>query len=369
MYTHNTNFPTTVRDVIRGDVLKYGTNEVMPPTAYELWEAGVYRTWKKDSNGNWVHTTPVETLYDWEKPQPNGKKSRPIYSDPIFYRSKNLGSINSGSGNSGSGNSGSENSGSGNSGSGNSGSGNSGSGKSKIPKIGEKYPGSWVPVYGPSHGVRETTPEGDELDPDFRKRRREELKEEEEARKRRKKDKRHDINHIIKCSINSDTFKVWGIVLSIVVVVGIAALTLIYSYPVLLWEEFQCSVSTTTTQLPLAACGYSTLATPRVPSYKLSSRSYFPSSRKVVIRSFSQEDSKLDPNWVTGFIDGDGCFHISIVEDIKTKTSWRVRPHFQIGTHIKDIVLMEDIKKFFKVGSINLKHGSKSIMFRVQSIQ
>ena len=82
----------------------------------------------------------------------------------------------------------------------------------------------------------------DELDPDFRKRRREELKEEEEARKRRKKDKRHDINHIIKCSINSDTFKVWGIVLSIVVVVGIAALTLIYSYPVLLWEEFQCSV-------------------------------------------------------------------------------------------------------------------------------
>lgn len=209
----------------------------------------------------------------------------------------------------------------------------------------------------------------DELDPDFRKRRREELKEEEEARKRRKKDKRHDINHIIKCSINSDTFKVWGIVLSIVVVVGVTALTLIYSYPVLLWEEFQCSVSTTTTQLPVTTRGYSTLATPRLPSYKLSSRSYFASSRKVVIRSFSQEDSKLDPNWVTGFIDGDGCFHISIVEDIKTKTSWRVRPHFQIGTHIKDIVLMEDIKNFFQVGSINLKHGSKSIMFRVQSIQ
>ena len=256
-YTHNTNFPTTVQDVIRGDVLKYGTNEVLPPTAYELWEAGVYCTWKKDSNGNWVHTTPVETLCDWEKPQPNGKKSRPIYSDPIFYRSKNLGSINSGSGNSGSGNSRSGNSGSGNSGSGNSGSGNSGSGNSgsgnsgsgnyrsgkyKIPKIGEKYPGSWVPVYGPSRGVRGTTPEGDEWDPDFRKRRREELKEEEEARKRRKTDKRHDINHIIKCSINSDTFKVWGIVLSIVVVVGVAALTLIYSYPVLLWEEFQCSV-------------------------------------------------------------------------------------------------------------------------------
>jgi len=35
-YTHNTNFPTIVRDVTRGDVLKYGTNEVMPPTAYEL---------------------------------------------------------------------------------------------------------------------------------------------------------------------------------------------------------------------------------------------------------------------------------------------------------------------------------------------
>ena len=83
----------------------------------------------------------------------------------------------------------------------------------------------------------------DELDPDFRKRRREELKEEEEARKRRKKDKRHDINHIIKCFINSDTFKVWGIVLSIVVVVGVAALTLMYCYPLVI-EGLECSVST-----------------------------------------------------------------------------------------------------------------------------
>lgn len=181
----------------------------------------------------------------------------------------------------------------------------------------------------------------DEWDPDFRKRRREELKEEEEARKRRKKDKRHDINHIIKCSINSDTFKVWGIVLSIVVVVGVAALTLIYSYPVFPWEEFEYSVSTTTPQLPFAVRGYSTIATPRRSSDKQSTISYSASSRKVVLRSFSQGDYKLNPNLLTGFIDGEGCFHISIVKDEKLKIGWRVRPHFQIGLHLKNIVLME----------------------------
>ena len=41
------------------------------------------------------------------------------------------------------------------------------------------------------------------------------------------------------------------------------------------------------------------------------SRGFSTRNKKVVLRS-SLKNFKLDPNWVTGFVDGEGCFHVSI---------------------------------------------------------
>lgn len=81
----------------------------------------------------------------------------------------------------------------------------------------------------------------------------------------------------------------------------------------------------------------------------------------------SEDNFKLDPNWVTGFTDGEGCFHISITEDKRQKLGWQVRPCFQIALHRKDKALLEAIQKYFGVGKIS-RQGPQALQLEMQSL-
>ena len=82
----------------------------------------------------------------------------------------------------------------------------------------------------------------------------------------------------------------------------------------------------------------------------------------------SVENLNLNPNWVTGFVDGEGCFHISISERKGRKFGWQVSLHFQIGLHVKDKAVLDAIKEHLYVGEIG-KQGSFAIQLQVQSIK
>ena len=60
-------------------------------------------------------------------------------------------------------------------------------------------------------------------------------------------------------------------------------------------------------------------------------------------------NSSLNPWFITGFTDGDGSFTVNIAKK-KTGIGWKVQPAFSIGLDIKDLPLLEKIKKFFNVG-------------------
>jgi hypothetical protein len=78
--------------------------------------------------------------------------------------------------------------------------------------------------------------------------------------------------------------------------------------------------------------------------------------------------SKLNPYFVTGFTDGEGCFFVGISPNPKYKTGFRVKAIFQIGVHIKDFALLEQIKFFFGVGQItNL--GEEAVQYRVSALE
>jgi len=79
--------------------------------------------------------------------------------------------------------------------------------------------------------------------------------------------------------------------------------------------------------------------------------------------------SKLDPNWVTGFVDAEGCFHMSIYSDnLGSKLKWRITPAFQIGLHVKDIDLLLQIKSYFNnVGKI-CRNKNNSINYQIRDI-
>ena len=74
----------------------------------------------------------------------------------------------------------------------------------------------------------------------------------------------------------------------------------------------------------------------------------------------------LDPNWVTGFVDGEGCFSVLIVQKNKLKVGWEVKPRFQLELHKRDIGVIEDIKNFFAVGKIS-KYRPDAVQLRFES--
>ena len=75
---------------------------------------------------------------------------------------------------------------------------------------------------------------------------------------------------------------------------------------------------------------------------------------------------KLDPWFITGFTDAEGCFSLSIVRNKEIKVGWGVKIRFEIGLHEKDKALLEQIQFYFSVGNI-YKYGSQLFDYRVQS--
>ena len=97
----------------------------------------------------------------------------------------------------------------------------------------------------------------------------------------------------------------------------------------------------------------------------LTARNY---STLVATPQCSVENFNIDPWWVTGFLDGEGCFHVSITENKNYQLAWQVRPRFQIGIHVKDKALLEDVKNYLRVGKI-YKSGPELIQLKVQSLK
>lgn len=75
---------------------------------------------------------------------------------------------------------------------------------------------------------------------------------------------------------------------------------------------------------------------------------------------------KLNPWFVTGFTDAEGCFGLYIYKNKNYKTGWSINLVFQISLHEKDINLLEQFKLYFGVGGIS-KHGSASLKYSVRS--
>ena len=67
------------------------------------------------------------------------------------------------------------------------------------------------------------------------------------------------------------------------------------------------------------------------------------------------KDSLLNPWFITGFVDAEGSFIVSIVKDTHTRTGWNIQLRFKIALHKKDLSVMEQIKTYFGgVGKIDI---------------
>jgi LAGLIDADG DNA endonuclease family protein len=79
---------------------------------------------------------------------------------------------------------------------------------------------------------------------------------------------------------------------------------------------------------------------------------------------------KLNPWFVSGLIDGEGTFYISIRKDNEYKLGWQIGAEFQIQLHKRDLNLLLQLQDFFSgIGSINISKTRQSVTYSVKSIK
>ena len=88
--------------------------------------------------------------------------------------------------------------------------------------------------------------------------------------------------------------------------------------------------------------------------------------------SADNQQERLDALWITGFTDGEGCFHVSINRISKMSLGWQVLPEFRIVQHEKDESVLHKIKDYFGFGNIRINrvdnHGTRK-EFRVRDLE
>lgn len=66
-----------------------------------------------------------------------------------------------------------------------------------------------------------------------------------------------------------------------------------------------------------------------------------------------QERLKIEiAHWICGFVDGEGCFSVSIIKNKTTKSGVQVFPEFVVTQGAKSLHALEEIKNFFECGNI-----------------
>lgn len=76
----------------------------------------------------------------------------------------------------------------------------------------------------------------------------------------------------------------------------------------------------------------------------------------------------LNAQWVVGFVDGEGCFHIGINQNDTMKLGVQVLPEFTVVQHEVDEQVLHALKAYFKCGVVRKNHGTR-LAYRVRGHQ
>ena len=78
----------------------------------------------------------------------------------------------------------------------------------------------------------------------------------------------------------------------------------------------------------------------------------------------SPETAELEPYWVCGFVDGEGCFSVSFHRNpyVRQTRGWQVYPTFQVSQHRDNRLVLEQLAKFFGTGQVRGKGPNSNVL-------
>ena len=74
---------------------------------------------------------------------------------------------------------------------------------------------------------------------------------------------------------------------------------------------------------------------------------------------------ELEAGWVTGFVDGAGCFHVAINPQPEMTVGYQVLPEFTVVQHERDVQVLQALKTYFGCGVVRTNHGDR-MAYRVR---
>ncbi len=72
----------------------------------------------------------------------------------------------------------------------------------------------------------------------------------------------------------------------------------------------------------------------------------------------NQQERLEIEGWIAGFVDGEGCFSVSMIRNSTTKLGWQLFPEFVVTQGEKSRAALEIIENYFECGSIYLNRRS-----------
>lgn len=73
-------------------------------------------------------------------------------------------------------------------------------------------------------------------------------------------------------------------------------------------------------------------------------------------------------NYISGYVDGEGCFCVSFSKREKLKTGWEVKPSFAIGQNFDRREVLDLISQYFNCGFMRRDYNDKTLKFEVRSL-
>ena len=75
---------------------------------------------------------------------------------------------------------------------------------------------------------------------------------------------------------------------------------------------------------------------------------------------------QIEAQWIVGFVDGEGCFHVGINPHAEMSAGHQVLPEFTVVQHERDIQILHALKAYFGCGVVRRNHGDR-MAYRVRS--
>ena len=77
---------------------------------------------------------------------------------------------------------------------------------------------------------------------------------------------------------------------------------------------------------------------------------------------------RLSSDWIVGFIDGEGCFHVGISRHEDLRSGYQILPELTVVQHQRDIDLLYELRSVMKCGVVRRNHGDR-FCWRVRNLK